>query len=500
MFCFCLQGSLLKLQAMEGEGGSPLGPSPEESPSALDSKEQKSPSSPLELHGPPRDRISTPERLMVQAGQPQSPRHKPFTSIYPGQQPLTFDGMLPPAHHHSPQRGNSEGRWGGEDRQGGSGALLQQLAVGSSPMPSPRSSSPSLRFNSDPDMAPSPPCSQQYILHRGRDRLEGSESESSSSIPFLSRHIQTLKKRIRRFEHQFEQERNYKPSQNDKYSNQEMVGVMNQLAQARKQLKELRLRQSVFDRAELTDLGARSSPAQQGAQEHMPSLEETAESLFRRLQDKRQASGLPDDLREMTQSQLVTEKIALQKCLLYYESLHGRPGSQWNPVKPLYDRYQTIKRFLCTSPPFTTIEEEDGSDEELTSCPALFGLPVPPPQRATRAAGGEEGRNRDSDPAPVSPMQEVNADHQQPAVATANLHAASRSQLLQSLRETRAEKKTRRRVLREFEDEFHRQTGRSCQKEDRTPMSEEYQEYKQLKAKLRLLEVLISKQEVINIM
>lgn len=33
------------------------------------------------------------------------------------------------------------------------------------------------------------------------------------------------------------------------------------------------------------------------------------------------------------------------------------------------------------------------------------------------------------------------------------------------------------------------------QKEDRTPLAEEYQEYKTLKAKLRLLEVLISKQE-----
>ncbi len=36
----------------------------------------------------------------------------------------------------------------------------------------------------------------------------------------------------------------------------------------------------------------------------------------------------------------------------------------------------------------------------------------------------------------------------------------TRSQLLQCLRETRAEKKTRRKVLREFEDEFYRQTGR----------------------------------------
>lgn len=36
---------------------------------------------------------------------------------------------------------------------------------------------------------------------------------------------------------------------------------------------------------------------------------------------------------------------------------------------------------------------------------------------------------------------------------------------------------------------------RNVQKEDRTPMAEEYTEYKHIKAKLRLLEVLISKRD-----
>lgn len=37
---------------------------------------------------------------------------------------------------------------------------------------------------------------------------------------------------------------------------------------------------------------------------------------------------------------------------------------------------------------------------------------------------------------------------------------------------------------------------RSPQKEDRMPMADEYYEYKHIKAKLRLLEVLISKQDM----
>ncbi|XP_036937791.1 protein FAM13C-like [Acanthopagrus latus] len=516
MFCFCLQSSLLKLQALEVEGGPSLGPSPEESPPALGSKEQKSPCGPVELggkdgktlalcHSVPADENSPPELLTVLTRPPQSPRYQPLTTIHLGQQPLAPDGALPPSPHHSPyspQRSSPGGEGGG----GGGGALLQLLAGGPSPLPSPRCSSlsHSLRFNSDPETAPSPPCSQQYILCRGRDMPEGSEDECPSSIPFLSRQIQTLKKRVRRFEDQFEQEMNYKPSHNDKYSNPEMIRVMGELAKARKQLKELRLRQSVFELKEDDAAGntCRYIAGQQGAPEHKPTLEETVESLFRRLREKRQALGLPDNTKDMTQAQMVLEKITLQKCLLYFESLHGRPGSKQERVlvKPLYDRYQMIKRLLCASPTISTIEEEDGSDEDSMGSTTVVETPVPPPRRATRAAAGEEDSDRDSDPAFVSPIDEVKAVHQQPALTTANLHEASRSQLLQCLRETRSEKKTRRKVLREFEDEFHRQTGRICQKEDRTPMKDEYQEYKQLKAKLRLLEVLLSKQEVTKTM
>ncbi|KAM4525290.1 protein FAM13C-like [Odontesthes bonariensis] len=501
MFCFCLQSSLLKLQALEADGGSLPGPSPEESPPALGSKEQKSPSVPAEAAKEEKTAAvchNPPELLTVLTRPPQSPRHQPITSIHLGQRPPASDGALPPSPHPSPQRSpGGEERGGDGPEGGGRGTFLQLLAGLPSPLPSPRCSSPSLRFSSDPDAAPSPPCSQQYILCRARgDVADGSEDQRPPSIPVLTRQIQSLKKRVRRFEEQFEQDMNYKPSHNDKYSNPEMVRVMSELAKARKQLKELRLRQSVFE-SKGQDTADSSGSGQQGAAAHSPSLEETVESLFQRLREKKETLGLPDDTKEMTQAQMVLEKITLQKCLLYFESLHGRPGTKQerNLVKPLYDRYQTIKRLLCVSPPIGTIEEE-GSDEESLNSTLVEEPPVPPPRRAARPAAREEDSDRDSDPAFVSPIDEVKAVRRQAALTTANLHEASRSQLLQSLRATRAEKKTRRKVLKEFEDEFYRQTGRICQKEDRSPMKEEYQEYKQLKAKLRLLEVLLSKQDV----
>uniref|UniRef100_A0A1A8M630 Family with sequence similarity 13, member C n=1 Tax=Nothobranchius pienaari TaxID=704102 RepID=A0A1A8M630_9TELE len=503
MFCFCLQSSLLKLQALEVEGGSSLGPSPEESPPALGSKEPKSPCIPSELggktaalcHRDPTDENNPPDLMPVLSRPPHPPKHQPLAPIHLDQQPPGSD-VMPPSPHLSPQRSSPAGDgW----ERGGGGAFLQLLAGLPSPLPSPRCSSPSLRFNSDPDSAPSPPCSQQYILCRGReDRTEGSEDECPPSVSFLTRQIQNLKKRVRRFEDQFEQEMNYKPSHNDKYSNPEMVRVMSELAKARKQLKELRLRQSVFEskEQETTDNCGFGS-GQQGALDHKPSLEETVESLFRRLREKRQSLGLPDNMKEMTQAQMVLEKIALQKCLLYFESVHGRPGTKQekNLVKPLYDRYQMIKRLLCASPTICTIEEEEGSDDEILSCSLVSDVRAPSPHRETWPTAREEDSDRDSDPAFVSPIDEVKAIRQQAALTTANLHEASRSQLLECLRETRAEKRVRRKVLKEFEEEFYRQTGRICQKEDRTPVKEEYHEYKQLKAKLRLLEVLLSKQD-----
>lgn len=72
------------------------------------------------------------------------------------------------------------------------------------------------------------------------------------------------------------------------------------------------------------------------------------------------------------------------------------------------------------------------------------------------------------------------------------------------LTQTREEKKKLRRLLREQEEQFQLQTGRRMQREDRVALPGDagaakeftsmYSSYKQLKAKLRLLEALVAKQ------
>ncbi|MBN3302782.1 FA13C protein, partial [Amia calva] len=462
MFCFCLQSSFLKLQALEVDLCSTFVPSQEDGAQGQGSKEQ-----------------SLPTARSVQGEEGNA--GEPVTAL-----------RLP--HHEADSSAESQ-------HGPGPSRLLHYITDGDSPLPSPRcpSFSQSQRFNSDPESAPSPPCSQQFIMSRGIVRADPSEgTKEPLSVPLLTKHIQNLKKKIRKFEERFEQDRKYKPSHNDKTSNPEIVKLMNDLAKSHKQLKDLKLKQSV---EELRDQSSglpretcRVGIDLQGAaeQQHKPSLEETVDSLLKRLKEKRHALGLPDNMKEMDQKQMALEKITLQKCLLYFESLHGRPGTKQerNLMKPLYDRYRLIKQMLYTAPSITTIEEE-GSDEENMQHSPL------PPSRAICQPATEESlcpQEEDSEPAFVSPLDEMKAVRQ-PVITMSNLHEASKPELLEYLRETRAEKKRLRKALREFEEQFFKQMGRTAQKEDRIPMAEEYYEYKNIKAKLRLLEVLLSKQE-----
>lgn len=448
------EGSLMKLQTLDGDSSPSSDPSPEESPPILGFK----------------DEVLLPSCNGV------------------GDQ------------HSSPDCRLAEGDCNTDLQQSpGPSRLIQHITDDNSPLPSPRCSSQSQRFNTDPESAPSPPCTQHLIMARGLLRAEVSgDAKDAASITLLTKHIQTLKRKIRKFEEHFEQEMHYKPSHNDKSANPEMLKLMSELARSRKQLKDLKLRQSVEDSRRPENIPStdicrytsiqQEAPEHHQQQQHKPCLEETVDALLKRLRDKRQALGLPDNMKEMTQRQMALEKITLQKCLLYFESLHGRPGTKQerNLVKPLYDRYQMVKHLLCAIPTITTIEEEEGSDDDSVRY-------TPPPMCLTdkRGCGEEEG---DSDTAFVSPLDEIKTVRHS-AMTMSNLHEASRSELLECLRETRAEKRRRRKAIREFEEQFVRQMGRTAQKDDRIPMAEEYQEYKSLKAKLRLLEVLLSKQE-----
>nr|XP_025978229.1 protein FAM13C isoform X3 [Dromaius novaehollandiae] len=361
----------------------------------------------------------------------------------------------------------------------GTSRLLYHITDGDNPLLSPRCSifSQSQRFNLDTESAPSPPSAQPFMMPRSSSRCNCEECKEPQTVAQLTKHLQSLKRKIRKYEEKFEQERKYLPSHGDKTSNPEVLKWMNDLAKGRKQLKELKLRMSEEqnstsrapqrnDRCESTGISKETGTQEAASVEPAPSVEETMDSVLRRLKEKRQHFNLPETLK-------VTKQ---EKSLM----------------KPLYDRYRIIKKLLATPSLITTIQEEEDTDEdhsqsshELSSSP-ISCLPVD-----EHLCYSQE----ESEPAYVSPLDEKKV-FRQTALSMSNLHEATMPVLLEHLRETRADKKRLRKALREFEEQFYKQTGRSPQKEDRVPMAEEYSEYKHTKAKIRLLEVLISKHDV----
>ncbi|XP_075697292.1 protein FAM13C [Rhinoderma darwinii] len=384
--------------------------------------------------------------------------------------------------------------------------LLFHITDGDNPLLSPRCSifSQSQRFNLDPESAPSPPSTQQFMMPRSSSRGNCEDQKEPLTVIQLTKQIQNLKRKIRKFEDKFEQEKNYRPSHSDKTSNLEVLKWMNDLSKARKQLKELKLKLS---EDQTVPRATQSKPYEERpiasivveqyevTNSPMSSVEETVETVWKRLKEKRQLLNLPENVKDMTKKQMNLEKMSLQKCLLYFENIHGRPVTKQERslMKPLYDRYRIIKQLLSTASLIPTIhEEEDSDDDSAQYSSSEFVLTEDPDLAADEHL---TYCNEDLEPAYFSLLDEKRTVRQQ-ALSMSNLHEASMPELLDHLRETRADKKRLRKALREFEEHFLRQTGRSAQKEDRIPMAEEYCEYKQIKAKLRLLEVLISKQDV----
>ncbi|XP_034453961.1 protein FAM13B isoform X1 [Hippoglossus hippoglossus] len=289
------------------------------------------------------------------------------------------------------------------------------------------------------------------------------------------------------------------------------------------------------------------------AKDSHPTREETLELIQCRVKGKKQEDGWPDDIKKMTKEQLSCEKTVLQKNLLHYEGLHGRPVTREERlvVRPLYDRYRLVKQMLTrvSITPITVSPSSKRRSQTLQPIiegeTAHFWEEIKEEEEEERKGGGgaeeeekEEEREEEEDEEEeeegessggemqgsevimavdlVTPIDrqvrsQDQSDQQSDGPMTAkpeegsgrlaldlrlsSSNASSMPELLEQLWKTRAEKKKLRKTIREFEEDFYQHNGRNVQKEDRVPMLDEYRAYKRIKAKLRLLEVLISKQD-----
>ncbi|MEE6461886.1 hypothetical protein FKM82_001436 [Ascaphus truei] len=391
------------------------------------------------------------------------------------------------------------------------GRLIRQLLDGDcDPMLSPRfyAYGQSQQYLDDTEVPPSPPNSHSFMSRRRSSSLGSHEDDRDEDLTpaQLTRKIQSLKKKIRKFEEKFEEDRKYRPSHRDKATNLEVLKWMNELATFRKQLKESKIKISEEDllpqmRQRSNTLpksfGSRLEREEEKKQEAVekaskPSLEATMESIEKKLQEKRAEVNRSEDIKDMTRDQIAAEKVSLQKALLYYESVHGRPvtKNERQVMKPMYDRYRLVKQILYRANTIPVIEEEEGSEDD-SNVKTDFTVTVKPGFSVRSFLDQLE----DDADGFVSPVDDKTPSKSSQDLGLGNLHSASVPELVVQLQEAREDKKRIRKKLRDFEDNFFRQNGRTVLKEDRPPMAEEYSEYKQMKAKLRLLEVLISKRD-----
>uniref|UniRef100_A0A673NDL7 Rho-GAP domain-containing protein n=1 Tax=Sinocyclocheilus rhinocerous TaxID=307959 RepID=A0A673NDL7_9TELE len=413
------------------------------------------------------------------------------------------------------------------------GKLIRQLLEeDSNPMVSPRfyAYGDGQQYLDDTEVPPSPPNAHSFVSRRRSSSLGSCDDDREElTSAQLSKRIHVLKKKIRRFEEKFEEERKYRPSHSDKAANPEVLRWMNELAKMRKDLKDHKLLKSEEDLTPIPRQRSNTLPKSFGSQLEKkptetkapkPPVESTLEAVMNKLQEKRKEAGRPEDVKDMTREQIGAEKVALQKALLYYESIHGRPitKNERQVMKPLYDRYRLIKQILCRASAIPVIgspsskrrgpllqpiiegvpalffsdtkEEEDGSDDD-NDTRTQFTVTVKP---ELSMLGLLDQLDEDTDGF-ISPVDELSPSKNTTDMRLSNLHAATMQELVEQLQEAREEKKRIRKNLRDFEDQFFKQNGRNVQKEDRSPLAGEYNEYKHIKAKLRLLEVLISKRD-----
>ncbi|XP_072203969.1 protein FAM13B isoform X1 [Excalfactoria chinensis] len=384
----------------------------------------------------------------------------------------------------------------------------------------------SQRFLHDPETLDSSSKALSFVRTR-RASFSSKDDKREDKTPYQL--VKKLQKKIKQFEEQFEKEKNSKPSYSDIAANPKVLKWMTDLTKLRKQIKDAKQKSSDGEFIPQARPRSNTLPKSFGSsldqedeengdemrvvqKEKKPTKEATLELILKRLKEKRVERCLPEDIKKMTKDHLVEEKTSLQKSLLYYESQHGRPVTreERHIVKPLYDRYRLVKQMLTRASITPILGSPSTKRRGQMLQPIIEGETAHFFEEIKEEEEESDGLSADLNDilksavqtqSVLSPVENSESDVEDGQekltrdLRLSSTRAASMPELLEQLWKARAEKKKLRKTLREFEEEFYQQNGRNVQKEDRVPMLDEYREYKKIKAKLRLLEVLISKQD-----
>uniref|UniRef100_A0A1B0CD39 FAM13A-like domain-containing protein n=2 Tax=Lutzomyia longipalpis TaxID=7200 RepID=A0A1B0CD39_LUTLO len=306
----------------------------------------------------------------------------------------------------------------------------------------------------------------------------------------INNRLSKLKKRVAQFEENFEKDYGYKPPRIETLNDKAMKSIVSEIQKLKREKHCIKSDPiaGIMDAKDTT-----AGQEKPHGDIKLSQMQETLTDIEMVLQERRKEEDRPEKMEDLTVDQLMQEKTAIQRGLLYLESIYGRPSSreERDLARPLYDRYRQIKRMLNRS---SVLNASGGGMAELPTIleheamaftvTATTSTDVTPPSVPSTVESPSETT--------VSSSKSTDSTEDSSS-ANDNVHTLSIHELWQQLDTVRDEKRDLRRTIKEFEHSFEKDNGRKMLKSDRKAIEETYALYKQKKGKLRLLDALVKK-------
>ena len=197
--------------------------------------------------------------------------------------------------------------------------------------------------------------------------------------------------------------------------------------------------------------------------------------LQKNLRERRVTVGRPEMLEDMSDDELFEEKLDLQRSLLKFESLFGRPMNIEDRaiMRPIYERYRTIKRIMSKNLNFC--KENNNLAPILENVAMNFSSFAQTPSPSLLSIDTKVDLTEEKEKKGV-----INSDEQRvlSSHSNSNLHELSLSELIKQLQQVWAEKQQMRKLICDFEEEFFIKRGHKPSKKDKSELEIVYDNYK----------------------
>ncbi|XP_063219008.1 protein FAM13A isoform X2 [Bacillus rossius redtenbacheri] len=192
----------------------------------------------------------------------------------------------------------------------------------------------------DPSVPPSPP--QEHNVPVPVNGILAAQAR----MKHLAKQMTNVKKKLKHYEEEFENKHGYRPSLLAKMDSNEVKKLYAEISKIHKEMAVLK-EENEPSLTETTSKHAQSRGSSSHQVKHSR-IENLVQDVQKYLKDKRDGSGRPEALREMSLDQMREEKINMQKALVSLENMVGRAESSEHKlvVRPLYNRYRMLKQLI----------------------------------------------------------------------------------------------------------------------------------------------------------